>query len=194
MDTCSSSKRRKSDTQSACDLDAHYSVEDPWDYDTTRDDKIRRERLLSLLPRRKFHRSLDIGCGNGFLTFSLPGDTVVGCDISAKAIEWAEKRAEARPDRDRFDLRVLSLFELPQASLGRFDLLVITGVLYRQYIGGAFSLVQMIVDDLLEENGVLISVHIDDWCRRIFPYTLLDMSYYSYREYIHRLEVYLKCS
>jgi SAM-dependent methyltransferase len=182
------------DIQSAGELDAHYSTEDPWGYDTSNDDHIRRERLLSFLPQREFGRSLDIGCGNGFLTFSLPGSTVVGCDVSPQAIEWATQRAQAKPDRNRFELRALSLFDLPRASLGRFDLIVITGVLYPQYIGKAFSLVQLIVDDLLNEGGILVSVHIDDWCRHWFPYTSLDMSFYSYREYTHRLEVYRKCS
>lgn len=187
-------KHEAPDVQAAGELDTHYSVEDPWNYDGTPDDKRRRERLLSLLPRREYRRSLDIGCGNGFLTFSLPGDAVVGCDISEKAIRWAEKRAQARADRDRFDLRAISLFQLPLAKLDRFDLIVMTGVLYRQYIGEAFSLVRMIVDDLLEPNGVMVSVHIDEWCRHHFPYTLLDLSFYSYREYTHRVEVYSKCS
>lgn len=183
-----------SEVQSAVELDAHYSTEDPWGYDTTDDDRLRRERLLSLLPGRDFGRTLDIGCGNGFVTLSLPGSVVVGCDVSPQAIGWARQRAQDRRDRDRFDFRALSLFELPRAAVGRFDLIVITGVLYPQYIGRAFSLVQLIVDDLLNEGGMLMSVHIGEWCRHWFPYTLLDMSLYSYREYTHRLEVYLKCS
>lgn len=178
------------DLEPAASIDAQYAVPDPWDYDTTPDDEVRAARLLSHLPDRGYARTLDVGCGNGFLTVRLPGDEVVGCDISGKAVGWARERAAARDDADRFRFETASLFDLPSLALGRFDLVVITGVLYEQYVGRSFALVRLIVDDLLAEGGVLASVHIDDWFPHRFPYTTLRLSIDRYREYHHRLEIH----
>ena len=173
-------------------LDAFYAEADPWQYDTTPDDQTRKDRLLSLLPRRDFKRVLDIGCGNGFLTVDLPGEEVVGLDISERAIDWARARAALRPDANRFQFHARSLFETSADDLGDFDLIVIAGVLYPQYIANGFVAVQLIVDNLLRPAGVLASLHIEECSPHRFGYTLLDASYYDYREYSHRLEVYLK--
>ena len=69
---------------------------------------------------------------------------------------------------------------------------MITGVLYPQYIGESKSLVYRIIDDLLAPDGILISVHINEWYSARFPYLRLKESYYSYREYTHLLETYVK--
>ncbi len=66
------------------------------------------------------------------------------------------------------------------------------GVLYPQYIGKGFSIVRLLVDRLLEPHGVLATVHIDEWCPWRFPYTLLHSDLSPYRQYFHRLEVFLK--
>ncbi len=50
------------------ELNEFYQEKDPWQYQTTEDDTVRRDRLLSALPDRKFERVLDLGCGDGFVT------------------------------------------------------------------------------------------------------------------------------
>lgn len=177
--------------QSSHSLDAFYENEDPWSYDSTPDDQRRLETLLAALPREKFNRTLDIGCGNGFITAHLPGRNVFGIDLSQRAIEWARIRAK-RLDK-RVDYRQGSIFEIDSVFVGGgFDLIVVTGVLYPQYIGKAFNLLSIKLDQLLADGGYLVLVHIHEWYKAGFPYKLIDRQIYPYREYDHLLEVYKK--
>jgi predicted TPR repeat methyltransferase len=178
--------------QSKQELDSFYSEQDPWQYTDHPDDARRKMELLSLIPPREFERTLDIGCGNGFLTFDLPGKAVTGVDLSSSAVAWASQTRDMRDDAARFSFVAASLFELDPTRLGLFDLIVITGVLYPQYIGRSSSLVRQRVDALLEEGGILVSCHIDEWSPPRFPYTALDVELYAYRGHTHRLEIYRK--
>ncbi len=173
--------------QSRDELEKWYQTPDPWGYEGNADDLNRRAMLLSVLPKKRYARVLDIGCGDGFVTHRLPGAAIVGVDLSEKAIEYAKRR-----ETPHIDYRQLSLFDLPGAELGRFDLVVITGVLYPQYIGDGHLLAYTIVDDLLEPGGHLVCAHITEWYRCRFPYTTISREYYRYREYSHILEVYVK--
>lgn len=174
------------------DLEKFYSRRDPWNYSKDPDDARRKNELLSVLPARDWQRVLDIGCGDGFVTFDLPGRSVLGVDISPSAIKWAQEIRAGRTDAERFQFACTSIFELRADALGTFDLVVVTGVLYTQYIGKAFSVALQRIDALLQPGGVLASCHIDDWRPPAFPYVGLDVSLYPYRGYTHRLETYLK--
>ena len=173
--------------QSEQELDAWHEKQDPWNYESTPDDQIRKSMLLNELPARQYDRVLDIGCGQGYVTRDLPGRSVMGVDISGEAIDKAQAVAN-----ERVSFLRASLFELPKKVSGPFDLIVITGVLYPQYIGNAATLVYGIADDLLASDGVLASVHIDARYRARFPYLMLKELFYPYREYTHRLELYIK--
>lgn len=178
--------------QSKDELEQFYSSEDPWDYETTPDDAHRVARVLAHLPRQDYARTLDIGCGNGFLTVRLPGKHVHGIDVSERAVEWARARARRQaPDRE-ISLAAASLFELSQAQLGVFDLVVVTDVFYPQHVGGGTSVVTEVLSALLQPGGILMSVHIDGWCRYRPPFTLLSTSIDPYREHFHRLEVFAR--
>ncbi len=178
--------------QSKNELDAFYKEADPWNYDSTPDDLARIERLLFELPARTYERVLDIGCGNGFVTERLPGQQITGCDISDRAVDWARRRVSVREDAHRFEFVQANIFDIAHRVTGPFDLIVITGVLYPQYIGKGFSVVREAVDALLRPGGVVASVHIDDWCNWRFPYTMLSCDLSPYRQYMHRIEVFLK--
>lgn len=144
--------------------------------------------LLSMLPKTSYDRVLDIGCGNGFITRALPGKEIVGLDVSANAIAHAEERS---PAHIRYHRR--SLFELPLSSWEEpFDLIVITGVLYPQYIADSELLVYTVIDGLLRTGGHLVCCHIKEWYRARFPYTMFRQEVYPYREYVHVLEGYVK--
>jgi predicted TPR repeat methyltransferase len=173
--------------QSTKELDQWHAKEDPWQYETSPDDLRRKAILLSELPHHDFNDVLDIGCGQGFVTRDLPGRHVTGVDVSAEAIDKAR-----RIQREGLTFKQLSLFELAPPPENKYDLVVITGVLYPQYTGSALNLVYRIVDGLLAEGGYLISVHIDAWYRARFPLLLVKQHFYGYREYTHRLEVYVK--
>ncbi len=178
--------------QSASELDAFYSSSDPWGYAESADDHRRRTELLSLLPDAPFGRTLDIGCGNGFITLQLPGDEVVGIDLSERAIGWAREASARHVNADRFRFEALSLLDPAMLRLGQFDLICITGVLYPQYIGKAASLVRTAIDALLKSGGYVASCHIREWAALRLPYTMIDAAIYPYREFVHQLEVMRK--
>jgi SAM-dependent methyltransferase len=173
--------------QTLDELENWHRTDDPWAYETTSDDARRKATLLSELPERGYRRVLDIGCGHGYVTRDLPGEEVVGVDISAEAIRRAQRHANQK-------LRFVqaSIFELDERVERPFDLIVITGVLYPQYVGRAIGLVYRNIDRLLANGGLLISVHIDAWYEARFPLLRLREHFYPYREYIHRLELYAK--
>jgi SAM-dependent methyltransferase len=181
--------------QSKEEIEQFYATPDPWEYETNPHDQIRKEYLLKILPQRDYARTLDIGCGNGFLTRHLPGELVIGCDISEKAINWAKQRANeqaAAQGGGKLRFFAASLFDLPGKALGQFDLLITAGVLYRPYIGRSVALVQLILDRLLKTGGILVTCHIKEWDICPFPYMRLERQSYSYRNYVHLLEVYKK--
>ena len=125
------------------------------------------------------------------MTQSLPGDLVIGCDISEQAIAWAQKRAADLTDKKiRFFAR--SIFDLHTLNLEPFDLVLITGVLYSQYIADSSSFVHLVFGQLLKKGGILVTCHIQQWYICPFPYMLLDKHLYAYREYTHALEVFQK--
>ena len=173
--------------QRTSEIEDWYKEQDPWGYESNPEDARRRTILLSEVPSQDYKRVLDIGCGEGFITQALPGAEVLGIDISARAIERAR-----RLENQRVKFAQCSVFDAEQLLGGSFDLIVVTGVLYEQYIGKALPLIYRILDQLLSTDGVLISVHIDAWYRARFPYLLLRQHFYPYREYTHRLEVYVK--
>lgn len=174
--------------QSKTDLEKWNEKFDPWGYESNPEDKKRKGILLSEIPDRAFNRVLDIGCGHGFITRDLPGEKVIGVDFSSNAIRHAKQW-----ENERLSFIEGSIFQLNQVLAGQeFDLILITGVLYQQYIGKASLLIYDIIDKALAENGILISVHISEWYSCRFPYLLCSEYYYPYREYIHKLEVYAK--
>ena len=174
--------------QSIDELETWYEKPDPWDYENNPDDLKRRAMLLSVLPEKQYRKVLDIGCGDGFVTVRLPGEEIIGIDISANAISHASKKTLPHIEYHRY-----SLFDLPELGWDQsFDLIVITGVLYPQYVGDSELLAYVIIDDLLQPGGHLVSCHIEEWYRARFPYITLKREYYPYREHTHILEVYLK--
>jgi 2-polyprenyl-3-methyl-5-hydroxy-6-metoxy-1,4-benzoquinol methylase len=173
--------------QSKNELDDWYSTSDPWNYDQTKDDHLRKSRILAALPSLDYQTTLDIGCGNGFVTNDLPGQQVFGTDISEKAIEWASQKAPAH-----VKYLSASIFDLATIDLPPMDLVVITGVLYSQYIGNSKQLIYILIDRLLKPGGILVCSHIYEWYKLRFPYLTVSREYFSYREYSQVLEVYCK--
>lgn len=179
--------------QPLTELEEFYvAQEDPWGYEDNPADTNRKAILLGELSRLQMpQRVLDIGCGHGFITRDLPGKKIIGVDISPEAIRQANEMSK-RPhcvytQGDIFTLTRESL----KASEG-FDLIVITGVLYPQYIGDAKTTVYAVIDKLLAPGGTLVSVHIGEWYTSRLPYVLAKELTYEYRGYQHYLEIYKK--
>jgi len=172
--------------QSKTELDSWYNVADPWSYEGNPSDNYRRSTLLSEIDQLSPSSILDIGCGDGFITNALKADEVIGVDYSSAAVELARKNAGK--STEYVEGSILDLDFLDK----KFDLILITGVLYPQYIGNARTHVYSQVDRLLKSGGHLVSVHISDWYDSRFPYFLKKVLGYQYREYQHILEVYHK--
>lgn len=180
-------------TRLVAELDAKYEGADPWQYQNSGDDEVRRSRLLGALPSRRYGRTLDIGCGDGYVTFELPGLKVVGTDLSNRAIHFARQRADTRADSERFDFEALDALDADAAAtLGSFDLIVVTGVLYPQYIGRSWAQIRVALDRLLVSGGILAMCHIQEWTRQPITYPRLRQSWYAYKGYTHALEVFVK--
>nr|WP_162988762.1 class I SAM-dependent methyltransferase [Pedobacter schmidteae] len=178
----------KNTIQSIEELNEWHSVDDPWDYHSNPEDRKRKEILLTEIPALAYKNVLDIGCGQGFITTALPGEKVTGIDISAEAIKRAQ--THQRPGLQFQQGDIFKLSEL--AAEEKHDLIIITGVLYPQYIGYSNNLIYHIIDQILKEKGILITVHIDEWYHSRFPYLMVAEYAYQYQAYCHRLEVYSK--
>lgn len=180
--------------QSSEELEDFYKSDDPWGYEENESDRNRKDILLNEINKLSLPSSikvLDIGCGHGFITRDLPGSKIVGVDISEKAIKHANKTSGS----NRISYIAADMFNLtPETTKEKngFDLIIITGVLYPQYIGESKTVIFSIIDKLLKPGGLLISVHINNWYTTKFPYVMLRNFAYEYREYQHIFEVYKK--
>lgn len=169
------------------ELEKFYQQNDPWHYESTPDDKRRKEIILSEIPNKVYKNVLDIGCGHGFITRDLPGERILGVDISFNAIEQAKLYQSSR-----LNFAQSSVFDIFNKTKQKYDLIVITGVLYPQYIGKAYNLIYSIIDRLMLDDGILLSCHINQWYECRFPYLMVEYYLFQYREYTQRLEVYVK--
>ena len=168
-------------------FDEFHLTDDPWDYEKNKDDIQRRNILLEKLENYTFINALDIGCGQGFITRYIPSRNITGVDISNNAVKHAKRKNQNK----NINFKKSSIFDLSTHSF-KYDLIIINGLLYKSYVGNSKNLIYLIIDKLLESNGILISCHIIDWSRIVFPYFLIDEEIYQYRQFYHHLQVYKK--
>lgn len=158
--------------QTKQELEAWYAKKDPWGYKNNPDDTARKKRLLSLLKKR-YDRALDIGCGEGWITQSLPADAIFGLETSDSAAE-------------RFPSNVTRI----DAPEGKYDLVVATGVLYSQY-----NWRQMLDWIKNHASGTILLSNIKDWERPEVAELneIANMRFsdeYPYRQYTQKLRLY----
>jgi trans-aconitate methyltransferase len=146
-------------------FEAWYLKEDPWGYRSTPDDAHRKLTILQTLqPYAPFQRALDIGCGEGYITEDLPAASIDGIEISDKAAA-----------------RLASNIRRVQVPDGRYDLVITTGTLYREYD-------HVLIASWIRASAsrlVLVS-GIKDW---LLPYsfgTALTQCNFSYRDTLHQ--------
>jgi putative membrane protein len=87
------------------------------------------DRIVALLPQRRFARALDVGCGLGLLSGRLAAraDEVLGIDIAESALALARNRHATLPNLrfEQADLQALA-----PGTTGSFDLIVFADTLY----------------------------------------------------------------
>lgn len=155
--------------QTKAELEEWYKNPDPWGYTTTKDDSERKEQILSALPGY-YDRALDIGCGEGWITKDLPARVIHGLELSDTA-------------RIRIPEPVVAIVE----PKGKYDLIVLTGVLYKQYDYRYFI---EIVDKHSKPGTTILTCHIKDW-EQTLPGEPEFVEEFPYREYVEVLRRYI---
>ena len=151
------------------EIEKWYEQQDPWLYETTEDDKLRKAKILSHCDGH-YKRALDIGAGEGFITRDLPSKVIHAYEISDNA-------SSRLPDN------VSRVTELK----GKYDLIIATGVMYKHYDWWSFI-------DIIKNHasGKVIISSIKDW--EVSEIKELGEPIYTeefpYREYIQTLKIY----
>ncbi|MDG2525931.1 SAM-dependent methyltransferase [Stenotrophomonas sp. HITSZ_GD] len=108
------------------DFDQLYRQPDPFGYASRWYEQRKRDLLLAMLPRRRFHRGWELGCSTGVLTRLLAErcEQVLGTDVSPRAI--AQAQAAGAPPNLAFECSV----QPRQWPPVQFDLIVFSEVGY----------------------------------------------------------------
>jgi SAM-dependent methyltransferase len=119
------------------------------------------DALERMLPKQRYRRALDLGCGLGLFTQRLArcADQVVGIDISSVAIGCAAHRNRFLPN---VQMRQGDITELGPELDGRFDLIVAADTIY--YLpppiqDHALKTIAERISRLLSPGGVLLLVN-----------------------------------
>lgn len=129
--------------QSKQELEVWYSKEDPWGYETNPEDARRRKYILGILELfipTVVDRALDIGAGEGFITRCLPSHNI-------DALEISDAAAARLPDNVNRVIKVE----------GYYDLILATGVLYKQYDWQAMI---KIIENHAKAGTIVLTSHI----------------------------------
>ncbi len=152
-------------------LEAVYADDpDPWAAASTdyRYQRRKYEVLTSLLPERRFHRALDLGCGTGLMSRHLArrAASVVGVDLAPSALATARKLHAELPN---VSFEVHDVMDLPRSFDGTFDLVVVADVLY--YVSplddAALAAIAKRIAKLLVPGGICMLV--DHYFFRLDP-------------------------
>lgn len=128
---------------------------DPWSMDRRWYEQRKRDLLLATLPRQRFERAFEPGCGAGHLTEALAPRCaqLLAADFSMDAVRLARRRLQAAPHVD-----IDCLHAPRQWPAGRFDLVILSEFAF--YLDDAdLALLQQRSVDALAEDGVLLACH-----------------------------------
>lgn len=157
--------------QSKEELERFYENYDPWGYETNMDDIERKQKIISILGATTYRRVLDIGCGHGFVTKSIKGESIEG-------IEWSDNAAKYLPDN-------IKRVHQPH---GKYDLILATGIMYPQYAHDIFY--KWIIEH--STHDILIA-GIKDWLIDYdYKSEIVDRIQFQYREYTQQVTLYRK--
>ncbi|MFS0757334.1 methyltransferase [Noviherbaspirillum sp. 1P10PC] len=128
---------------------------DPWSMDRRWYERRKRELLLAALPRPRFGRVFEPGCGAGHLTEALAPRCaqLLATDFSADAVRLARLRLQGAPQ-----VEIDRLHTPQQWPEGRFDLVILSEFAF--YLDDAdLALLQQRSLDALADDGVLLACH-----------------------------------
>lgn len=155
--------------QSKQELEDWYKTPDPWAYKTTSADSDRKFRILDSLRQFGYYqKALDIGCGEGYITASLPANVIHGIELSDNAAS-------------RFPYSVTRVSE-PD---GKYDLVCTMGTLYKQYDSK-----QMIAWIEQAASKHILIAGIKDWLIQHSFGKIVHQEQFPYRQYNQLVTIY----
>lgn len=168
------------------EIEQHYDKPDPWGYQNHPEDFIRKQKIVgacnSNIPegQYKFATSLDVGCGEAWITRDLPAKDKYGFELSHNA-------------RRRWPINVRNVDNYPEKT---FELVIATGVMYGHYDSMAF------IKMLARSTRIVVTCNIKDWevsamsdanlLRTVCGIEQIYEEEFAYREYIQKLRVFKK--
>jgi len=161
---------RRTETIAADYFEQKYRTDiDPWRFRSSGYELEKYQSTLAALGRPRFSQALEVGCSIGVLTAQLAPrcDRLVAIDASQTAIDAA--RAGDVPANVTFDVATLP----QQFPAGRFDLIVLSEVLYYFAPPDLVRVAQQCID-ALQPDGEIIMCH---WLGETdYPLTGLEAS------------------
>lgn len=156
--------------QQKSELENWYGEPDPWNYKNNPDDIKRKKTILQVLDSYpSFTKALDIGCGEGWITQDIPAKEIHGIELSDNAAERLPKNVKRVSEPE-----------------GKYDLIICTGMLYKQYDYRKFL-------DWIKNhaNGVVLTSNIKQWQINDLPNEyLIHQEDFPYREYVQNMRLY----
>lgn len=155
--------------QSKAELETWYRSKDPWEYETTADDEMRKRKILDTIKKHRSHykRALDVGAGEGFITRDLPAEVIHAVEVS-----------------DNASLRLKTPISRVLEPEGEYDLIIATGVFYSQYDWKQMQ--RWILD---HASGLVLTCNIKEW-EHPLPITPFYEEEFKYRNYTQHLCLY----
>ena len=137
-------------------FDALYEAcDDPWGFRNRWYERRKRLLTLALLPRERYRRAFEPGCGNGELSAQLAErcDSLLAADLNETAVHLATERVAALP-QVRVERRSVP-HDWPD---GAFDLIVISELAYYLATAELEQLAERIKTSLTPD-GTLLACH-----------------------------------
>ncbi|MCG6205863.1 nodulation S family protein [Rhodopseudomonas sp. HC1] len=174
---------RRTETIAADYFEQKYRADiDPWRFRSSDYEREKYQSTLAALGRPRFGSGLEVGCSIGVLTAQLAPrcDKLLAIDASQTAIDAA--RAGGVPANVTFDVATLP----QQFPAGRFDLIVLSEVLYYFAAPDLAGVAQQCID-ALRPDGEIILCH---WLGETdYPLTGLEASDQFFQAVAARLPV-----
>lgn len=127
--------------------------QDPWGFETSPYEQRKYTATLASLPRRRYTGCLEVGCSIGVLSQRLAPrcDRFLGIDLADDAVKRARERAYPGDDAD------FMVAEVPrQWPSGRYDLIVLSEVLYYLSAAEIREIVALVTRDLAPSGDCLL--------------------------------------
>lgn len=137
-------------------LDMYAADPDPWGFGSRWYEQRKYALTLAALPRPRYRRVFEPGCSIGILTARLAAraDHVDACDIVPAALARTRARVDEQGVGDRVDTFTWSMRDpWPDA---RYDLVVISEVLYYLDTDDATAFMLQVVEHLDADGHVLV--------------------------------------